>query len=64
MRTTHDNVEIRLESLEEKISEIIIEVNSRNDLDISQIIDRGEKLSRLNLMQTSLQIVHVKSNDA
>lgn len=63
MRTTHDNVEIRLENLTEKIEEIVTEVNSRTDLSIDQIIDRGEKLNRLSLMKTTLQIIHVKTTD-
>lgn len=59
MRTTHDNVEVRIESLDESISEIINEVNSRNDLGIDQIIDRGEKLARLSLIKTTLKLIYV-----
>lgn len=62
MRTTHDNVEIRLELLGEMINNITIEVNARNDMDINQIIDYGEKLEKLSLIQTALQIVYVKTD--
>lgn len=60
MRTTHNNVETRIESLQEKIDEILKEVNSRSDLNIDQIIDRGDKLKRFSIMQSALIIVHVK----
>jgi len=63
MRTTHDNIDIRPESLDEKISEIVKEVNSRDDLNADQIIDRGEMLNRLGIIQTSLQLAHAKEEE-
>ena len=63
MRTTHDNVEIRIELVNEEIDKIVENMESRDNLKVDFIISSAKKLEYLSKKLSVLRSVYIPLSD-